>query len=222
MANEYAEYKGQIVAITEDGEIKHIKVDDDGYLKVNMINADTNTNIKINDEDISDTNPIPVTKSGSSVSASITRPANTTLYTALDVICSSSTTPTVSTFSNVSTNTGAKVKITRAWIRIDVNAVPAGMSGFYVHLYNANPTAIADNAAYDIPEADRAKYIDNIYITTPDDFGSTLYSSIQNIEVNCKLAAGSTTLYAILQTVGGFTPAGNSEVYTIGFEIEDV
>jgi hypothetical protein len=186
---------------------------------VDIKNAIINKTLQINSVDISNTNQIPVKKCSASASASITRPENATPYSANDVV-SITGAGEVITFANVSGITGNKIKITRAWMRIDVNAVPSGMSGFFLHLFNALPTAIADNSAYNLPSADRAKYLGNIYIPTPDDLGDTLFSSIKNIESQYKLSG--TALYGVLVTVGAFTPAGNSEVYNVGIEVEDV
>jgi hypothetical protein len=80
------------------------------------------------------------------------------------------------------------------------------MIGFELHLYNAAPTAIVDNAAYNLPSGDRAKYIGYIDLDAPKRCGDTLISDTKNIGFDCKLASSSTTLYGILVTKGAFTP----------------
>jgi hypothetical protein len=45
------------------------------------------------------------------------------------------------------------------------------------------------------------------------DLGSTLFVQADNVNKQFKLAAGQTSLFAYIQTIAGFTPAGNSEVY---------
>lgn len=143
---------------------------------------------------------------GVTVSASATRPSDTTAYAALDVVGENPA--TAMSFVNVLT-AGEAYIITGAKLRIDINAVPAGMLGFRLHLYDAAPTAIADNAAYNLPSGDRTKYMGYVDFPTPDDLGDTLWSQSSNT-LSGKLAAGSTTLYGILQTIGAYTPAAST------------
>jgi hypothetical protein len=39
------------------------------------------------------------------------------------------------------------------------STVPSGMGAFRLHLYSASPTAIADNAAFDLASGERATYM---------------------------------------------------------------
>jgi hypothetical protein len=88
------------------------------------------------------------------------------------------------------------------------------MTGFNLRLYNASPTAIADNAAWDIPSGDRGKYLGKIVLGTPVDEGSTLFID-NDLTTPKQLTLTGTALYAELQTITGYTPAGNSEVYRL-------
>jgi hypothetical protein len=133
----------------------------------------------------------------------VTRPANTTAYTAGDVVGG------VITFDRPSDNV---LLITSADLAIDVAAVPASMTSFRLHLYRETPaSAIADNAAWDLPSGDRAAYLGYIDLGSPADTGSTLFSQVE--QVNKQIEPGSTGLFGYLVTNGGFTPAANSEVY---------
>lgn len=150
-----------------------------------------------------------------SASASITRPDNTDAYTANDVISNSTSAPTVMTFSNVlptdyNSASGSGFTILGVRLRIDANAVPSGMAGFRLHLYNAAPTAINDNAAFNLPSADRSKYLGYITISTPVDIGDTLWAEDDNVNFSGALASGSTSLYGILETLGAFTPSSQT------------
>jgi hypothetical protein len=152
---------------------------------------------------------------GKETSANFTRPNDTNDYLALDVVGSS---PGANlTFSNVLANAGGTFAILSAKLRIDVSAVPSGMSGFRLHLYNAAPTAIADNDPYNLPAADRAKYLGYITLSNPSDLGDTLCGQDEGVNFVRKLAEGSTTLYGILQTIGAYTPTAQS-VKTITLE----
>lgn len=135
----------------------------------------------------------------------VTRPANTTAYTAGDVLGGAIT------FYGMG-NVAGHIIITYASLRADVAAIPAGMTSFRLHLYTATPpSAIADNAAWDLPAGDRANYLGYIDIGSPADFGATLF--VQNDGLSMQIPCDG-DLYGYLVTNGAFTPAGNSEVYT--------
>jgi hypothetical protein len=141
-----------------------------------------------------------------------TRPANTTAYTANDVV---GATAAVWTFQNIGPM-GGRVMLTSADLRIDVAAIPSGMTSFRLYLYNVTPaSALADNAAFDLPAGDRPGYQGYIDLGSPADLGSTLYVQTDQINKQVDLAATDTSLYGYLVSAGGFTPAGNSEVYNI-------
>lgn len=139
----------------------------------------------------------------------VTRPANVTAYTAGDVVGGAID------LGVMGPNAG-QVLITGGTLEIDVAAVPAGMTYFRLALYNVTPpSALADNAAFDIPAGDRASFLGFYTLQTPVDEGSTLW-----VEVNTQkqvLLAG-THLFAYLVTATGYTPAANSEVYKVGLK----
>ena len=160
--------------------------------------------------------PLPVGGAGYVSTNTITRPANATAYTANDAIGiddgAGAAGSAILTLASIGPTAG-HVFITDVLLEVDLTAVPASMSTFTLHLYNASPTAILDNAAWDLPSGDRTKYLGSVAITTPVDLGSTLYS--QNggplpINKKVKLAASSTSLYGILVTAGGYTPASGT------------
>ena len=140
-----------------------------------------------------------------SVTVNVTRPNNTDAYAALDVI-GTAVTSTLD-FANVIDRFGSGFVVLGARLRIDVNAIPAGMTTFRVHLYNASPTAIADNAAFDLPAGDRTKYLGYITVPAMADLGATLFALDDNLNFTGKLATGTNALYAVIQTVGAWTPA---------------
>lgn len=156
-----------------------------------------------------------------------TRPANTTAYTAGDVVGETAAALTFLSSSLVSSNkvitdkfvtasqpSSCRAMITDVSLRIDVSTVPSGMSSFRLHLYNATPpSALADNAAWDLPSGDRASYIGYVDIDTPVDVGSTLF--VQNAAVNKLISLGdSNQLYGYLVTNGAYTP-GSADVATL-------
>lgn len=139
-----------------------------------------------------------------------TRPGNATPYNALDVM---GATAAAIKFNKVGP-AGGKVFITAMFLRGDVAAVPSGMGTMRYHLYNRAPADIADNAAYDLVSADRSVYQGYVDVSTPTDLGSTIFGQSDAINHPVLLAPGCSDLWAFRQTIGGFTPAGNSEVYT--------
>jgi hypothetical protein len=148
--------------------------------------------------------------SGASVAASFTRPADTTAYTAGDAVGAASAILTYAGIAAGSTP-GRNIMITSAALRIDINAVPAGMSGFRLHLYSASPDSIADNAVWDLASAgDRAKYQGYIDFAAPIDLGSTLYAQADSINHQVQLADGASALFGVLVTTGAFTPSAST------------
>jgi hypothetical protein len=136
---------------------------------------------------------------------SVTRPANATPYTANDVLGPASGTSAI-TFPTMGPSAGGEIMITGVTLERDVAAVVTGELNYILHLYNVTPpSALADNAAFDLGSGDRASYLGSINIPTPVDLGSTLYSSVDGNLKQITLASG--TLYGYLVTVGAYTPA---------------
>lgn len=151
----------------------------------------------------------------------ITRPANTTAYAAGDVLgATAAAISFIGLPAGPTRASGGDLFITSVDLRIHVSAIPAGMTSFRLHLYDATPpSALADNAAWDLPSGDRANYIGYIDLGTPADVGSTLYCRAD--AVNAQIRVGSTGVFGYLVTNGGFTPAGNSEVYVLTLHAVD-
>lgn len=166
-----------------------------------------------------------------SKTVTFTRPSNTTAYDALDVLgIADSGTPanpgsaiiafTNFTLGNISPN-GSQIIITDVLLEIDVASIPSGMSGFRLHFYSASPTAILDGATYDLDSSSRTKYRGYVNLTTPADLGATLWSENNQLNKKISLAAGSSDLYVILQTIGGYTPTSGA-VKSLTIEAVDV
>ena len=154
--------------------------------------------------------PLYVESNAYRVTASITRPSNTTAYTAGDVVGSTSGSAII-TLSDIGPSGGYTLLQSAALIFSD-SSVPSGMGSFRVHLYSSSPTAIADNAAYDLASADRSAYMGYFDFPAPVDFGSTLYTQTDYIGRMIKMATSSTTLYAEIETKGAYTPVSASTV----------
>ena len=142
--------------------------------------------------------------------ATITRPSNATAYTAGDVVGDTGGSAIIS-LTDAGPTAGFVIIQSISLVFSD-SAVPSGMGAFRLHLYSASPTAIADNAAFDLLSGDRATYMGFIDLPTPADFGSTLYTQTDYPGRLIKLAAASTTLFAELETRGAYTPVSASTV----------
>jgi hypothetical protein len=135
----------------------------------------------------------------------ITRPSNTTAYTAGDVVGDTGGSAIITLPS--SGPSGGYVLVQSVRLLIGNTSVPSGMAGFRLHLYTASPTAIADNAAFDLVSGEVANYAGYVDLPTPQDLGSTLFAQADYPGTLIKLASASTTLYAELETRGAYTPA---------------
>lgn len=173
--------------------------------------------------DIGATGAVPVADNSGSLTVDgkayraavdITRPANTTAYTAGDVIGTGTGDDAIITLSSIGPSAGF-VLVQSIELVIGISAVPSGMTSFRLHFYSSKPTAIADNAAFDVLSGDRAGYMGYIDLPAPVDLGSTCFTQIDYPGKLFKLGTASTSLFCELQTVGGFTPAANSEVYSL-------
>lgn len=145
----------------------------------------------------------------------ITRPSNTIAYTAGDVIGIADTVTPANAGSAIITlpsigPSGGYVLLQSLRLFISNTSVPSGMSGFRLHLYTALPTAILDNAVFDLVSGNVANYTGYVDLPTPQDLGSTLYTQADYCGTAIKLANASTTLYAQLETRGAYTPSSGT------------
>lgn len=143
----------------------------------------------------------------------ITRPDNTTGYTAGDVIgIADSGTPAnagsaIHALSSVGP-AGGYILVQSVRLMIG-NATPPA-SAFRLHLYTASPTAILDNAAFDLVSGEVGSYAGYIDLPAPQDFGSIAVSQADYPGTLIKLAAGSTSLFAELEARSAYTPASGT------------
>jgi hypothetical protein len=166
----------------------------------------------------SDQSTLPVNQATAAydVTTSFSRPADATPYTAKDVV---GATAAALTFASVGAPS-ATIMITGAELEIDISAIPSGMTSFRLHFYNVTPpSALADNAAFDLVSGDRAAYLGFIELGSPELFGSTLYASAENVNKQVKLSTAN--LYGYLVTAGAYTP-NSGAVYKITLHTQAV
>lgn len=149
-------------------------------------------------------------KLGYRSSVTATRPANTTAYTAGDVV---GATAAALTFSNIGPR-DSEMLVTSTELLIESSAVISGETSYRLHLYNMTPpSALADNAAFDLESGDRDAYLGAIDLGTPVDRGATLY--VRQDIINAQIRVGGTSsIFGYLETVGAYTPA-SARVYRV-------
>lgn len=139
------------------------------------------------------------------VAVSLTRTADTNAYLANDVIGAATGSTAALTFPNMGPS-GQAIMITSTQLETDATAVISGEAGYRLHLYNVTPpSALGDNAAWDLPAGDRASYLGFIDLGQPVDLGSTCY--IEQNGINKQVLLAGTSLFGYLVTIGAFTPA---------------
>lgn len=140
----------------------------------------------------------------------LTRPSNTTAYTAGDVVGDTGGSAII-TFTSAGPS-GGFILLQSASLIFSDSVVPSGMGSFRLHMYSAIPTAIADNAPFDLLSADRTNYMGYADFSAPLDLGSSLYTQTDYSGRLMKLAAASTTMYGELETRNAYTPVSASTI----------
>lgn len=203
------------------GDFVPMQVNADGKLKVDAaVSVDA---ITIGDVEIKNDagNPIPVSSGAIVVGVELTRPADTTAYTAKDVVSDSTSAPTVLTFANFArVNAGSGI-IVRARLMTDQKTNTAQ---FRLHLFHTAPTATNDNSPYLMlysNAANRIGMIDFPAMTSEDSTNSTAAATMRPSSDGAygppnlwyQAAAASRAIYGVLEAVTAFTPASGQKFY---------
>jgi hypothetical protein len=155
------------------------------------------------------------------VGVELTRPADTTAYTAKDVVSDSTSAPTVLTFANFArVNAGSGI-IVRARLMTDQKTNTAQ---FRLHLFHTAPTATNDNSPYLLlysNAANRIGMIDFPAMTSEDSTNSTAAATMRPSSDGgfgppnlwYQAAAASRAIYGVLEAVTAFTPASGQKFY---------
>lgn len=139
----------------------------------------------------------------------LTRTNNTDAYTAGDVV-GAATGSTAALQFDIGPSGGGPVLITTVSLAVNITAVPSGMTSFRLHLYSVTPpSALGDNAAFDLPAGDRASYLGFVDLGSPVDIGSTLYIETNQYNKQVVVPSGG-SVFGYLVTVGAFTPAAST------------
>lgn len=100
-------------------------------------------------------------------------------------------------------------------ISLLINSATAETPVWALHLYNVTPpSALADDAAFDVPSGDQPSYLDGITIGIAVDLGAaTQWIKISGVDRLVKLSG--TSLFGYLVNVGTSTPAAVAHTVTI-------
>ncbi len=159
------------------------------------------------------------------VSATFNRPADTTPYTAADLVANSTASGSVTPLSWTAARTtvalgGGTGQVRRARLRkTDVSPTNAS---FRLHLYGASPTvANGDNAAF---SSIQSSYLGSFSLVMSGSLGVVFSNGVEVVaapdagsEVNFSLASGQ-TIYGLLEAKAAYTPA-SGETFTCELEI---
>lgn len=141
----------------------------------------------------------------------ITRPANATQYAIRDVVGDTNGSA-IFEITGLGRADGQFI-VTVCDLILAVSALPTGMTaGFDVHFYSAAPTAIADNAAWDLLTEDRLKHQGKVTISIPVNVGSSCESLNDGFARQVTLSATG-SLFVELVTLSAFTPTSGAVIY---------
>jgi hypothetical protein len=151
------------------------------------------------------------------VATEVTRPSDTTAYTAGDAVNNSTSAPVVITLANVARANDTGGYIVGVRLSTDKKSIVPRLR---VHFYRAsNPNVPNDNAAMVSLYADESKklgYVDLPAMITPADATNSTISFAQDYSVRIPFlpVSGGRAIYAALETRDAFTPA-SGEKFTL-------
>lgn len=155
------------------------------------------------------------------ISASFTRPNDTTAYASGDLVANSTTAGSVTpmSFTLGGNNMPGMTRIVRA--RLRKSGTTAANATFRVHIYGASPTvANGDNGAWSTDQA--SNYFGSIDFATQKAFTdgcAEVGAAAAGSEMMLRCPS-SNVLYALLEARAAYTPSAN-EVFTLTLECLD-
>lgn len=148
-----------------------------------------------------------------STTVTLTRTNDTSAYTANDVVGAATGSSAALAFT-VGSSDGGHALLTTSQLSINLSAVISGMGNFRLYLYSVTPpSALGDNAAFDLAAGDRTAFLGYVDLGTPVDLGATLYVEATHLDKQIAVPAGG-IVYAYLVTQGAYTPSA-SDVFRI-------
>ena len=151
------------------------------------------------------------------VTTSVTRPANTTAYAINDAWADSDSAPTAGgfTFTSAARASGGSGIITDAIITNSGD--PAIQLQGEIYIFDTSVTAINDNAAFAITDAESQTIVAKIPFAC-EDIGNQGFYHAQNLAIGFT-AVGSANLRFLIRVKNAYAPAANSDVLTCRLKI---
>ena len=154
-------------------------------------------------------------------SANFTRPANTTAYTAADLVANNTTAGSVTPLSfTVARYALGGGRITRAFLT--KSTVTTTAATFRLHLFTASPTVTnGDNGAF-ATNGLSFGVLGSLDIASMRAYGDGAFGEVfaSSPGIAFKLTSGS-VLYGLTEALGAYTP-GNAEVFTWKLDVEQL
>jgi hypothetical protein len=155
--------------------------------------------------------PLPAIGYAGTASTDVTRPSDTTSYTAEDAISDSTSAPTSGgfTLSSMCRISGGSGILTDLTI---ISSDTAALQG-EVWIFDASVTALNDNGAWALSDADHKKRVGKIAFTLVADATSAA-ADVQNLNMGYT-CSGTANLRFLLKAKGGTLTTTSAGVYTI-------
>ena len=174
------------------------------YQRIKLIFGPDGTN----SGDVSRTNPLPAGQPLVSVTANFTRPADTTAYAVGDVVCNSTSSPAVLTFSGMANYNGGSGTILQAILYLGTN--PTTKPVYDLFLFDTAPTIDNDNATFTPTDAEIKTCVGVVSfgVGIPGDTTgtgtNTVYQAQPMLAYVC--AGGASSLSGVLVARNAITP----------------
>lgn len=157
---------------------------------------------------------------GYSSRVTLTRTSDTNAYTANDVLGAATGSTAALTFTDLGPDVPHEIMVTTTKLLIRDTGVISGETSYRLYLYRVTPpSALGDNAAFDIPSGDRASLMGYLDLGTPVDLVSSLY--VMTAQQNVQLSLSGSSMYGYLVTNGGYTPS-SARVLDITLHATDI
>jgi hypothetical protein len=115
-------------------------------------------------------------------------------------------------FKGLSNSSGSAIQIASASLLIENATIET--TTWRVYLYGVTPpSALADDAVFDIPSGDRASFLGFIDIAQVVDVGSTQYIQSDNLNKQIRLAGRSA--FGYLVNLAALTPNNSNHIVTL-------
>jgi hypothetical protein len=153
------------------------------------------------------------------VATAMSRPANTTAYSAGDAVSNNATAASVTPVGFAASDVNnAPMLLTHVELLSTDTGPATAVATFEVWLFNSDPTANAgvgggDNAAFSQKQAGFIGRMQGTFIAASD--GSmAICTPVEGSFIPTTPSSGGTTIYALLKTLTAFTPSANNTTFT--------